>query len=329
MALRLAGHLGGARIFVTENPDVTARVEGSGADLRVFRSLKPEVARCFNDYSAHVFFMAAGIVVRTIAPLIGDKTKDPAVVSVDDRGRFAVSLLSGHIGGANRLAEHVASVLGSQPVITTASDVNGIESVDMMAVNRNLGIENPGAIKTVNMAFLTGKPVGLHDPYGYFSGRDEFDRNGQPDATVWIDDRTGLPGETGLLLRPRTLVAGMGCNRGTDLSEIRNLLLETMVKHGLSPLSIGAIASVDVKNDEPAIRQLAGELNVGLIFFSRDELKTVQGVETPSEVVEKHVGVSSVCEAAAILGAGNGDLIVPKHKSLNATVAVARISSIS
>ena len=331
LALKLSDHLngcslGGCRVFLSKNPDVMVKSEGKQADIQGFDTLKQTVNAHFHEFTAHVFFMATGIVVRMIAPWIVHKTKDPAVVVVDDQGHFSISLLSGHIGGANMLAARVATVLEAIPVITTASDVNSIESVDMMAVEKNLMIENPEWVKQVNMAFLTGKPVGLHDPYGVFGDKDGFDRSGHHAVRVFIDDRTDSICESGLVLRPKILVVGIGCNRGTSTGEIRDLLVKILEDHHLSPLSIGTIASVDVKGDELAILDLADELDVRLDFFSSDELKTVDGIETPSEMVEKHMGVKSVCEAAAILGAARGTLIVPKHKSQNATVAIARMS---
>jgi cobalt-precorrin 5A hydrolase len=136
--------------------------------------------------------------------------------------------------------------------------------------------------------------------------------------------RSNTINEKGLILRPKTLTVGIGCNRGTDIDEIRGLLKQTFEDNRLSPLSIEMIASVDVKSDEKAICDLAKEMGVRLVFFNREELKTIENIETPSDMVEKHIGVKSVCEAAAILGAGKGTLIVPKRKSLNATVAIAR-----
>ena len=120
-----------------------------------FGSLTEMVAASFRRYEGHVFIMATGIVVRTVAGLLVHKTEDPAVVVVDDRGMFAISLLSGHLGGANRLAGEVAAAIGAQPVITTATDMNAVPAIDVLALELGLRIENPNAIKTVNMALLS------------------------------------------------------------------------------------------------------------------------------------------------------------------------------
>lgn len=329
LALVLAEKLGSCDVFVSERDDIfDERLKSLNKETPVhrFQSLKQAVSEQFERYSRHVFFMATGIVVRVIAEHVVHKTKDPAVVVVDDKGTFAVSLLSGHIGGANDLAVRVAGVLGATPVITTATDVNGLPSVDVMAVQKGLAIENPEAIKTVNMAFISQKPVGLYDPYGFFNEFKVFERVGRADADVLIDDQnhTAKPGT--LVLRPKILVAGIGCNRGTEKEEIRHLLFETLEDHGLSPLSLAALASIDAKQDETGILELAEELNLTVLFFGKDELKIIETIETPSEMVEKHMGVKSVCEAAAILASNKGNLIVPKRKSVNATVALARMN---
>jgi len=295
-----------------------------------FESLTRAVAACFRRYSGHVFIMAAGIVVRTVAGLIVHKTKDPAVVVVDDRGRFAISLLSGHIGGANRLALQVAAAIGAQPVVTTATDVNGAVAIDMVAADLGLAIETPAAVKTVNMALLTGSPLEVHDPLNLLAGRLPAAAAGSDAAaaaTVWVDDRTGAAPSGALVLRPRSLVAGIGCNRHTNAAEIRELLLGTLQAAGLAAACLERLASVDLKKDEPGLAALAHELDLPLQFFSREAIGRVEAeVPTPSAAVAKHIGVKSVCEATAILASRGGSLIVPKRSSRNATVAVARIN---
>jgi cobalt-precorrin 5A hydrolase len=134
--------------------------------------------------------------------------------------------------------------------------------------------------------------------------------------------------ETVLVLRPKILAAGIGCNRNTDKTEIKTLLLETLARHHLSAASLKTIASIDIKNDEPGLQALATDLEIPIAFYSKEELNTAMGIENPSAMVETHTGAKSVCEAAAILATGQGSLIVPKKKSKNATVALARAASI-
>ncbi len=302
-----------------------------------FERLAPAVARQFNRYAGHIFIMSTGIVVRTIAPLLRHKTKDPAVVVMDDQGQYAISLVAGHIGGANRLAHEVAALLKATPVITTATDVNCKPAIDMLAVEHNLAIENPDAIKQVNMALLIGEPVMLHNPAGWLGNalpdieaiswpadkeKSAMDDPGR--AMVLIDDRAGYQPPHALVLRPASLVAGIGCNRNTPKQEIQALLYETLNKFGLARKSLGAIATITLKSDETGLCALAAELDLPLQLFSKEELNRVKEVPNPSDQVAKHVGVSSVCEAAAILASGNGPLIAPKQNTRNVTVAIAR-----
>jgi cobalt-precorrin 5A hydrolase len=296
-----------------------------------FESLAQAVAGCFHRYTGHVFIMATGIVVRTVAPLMLHKTQDPAVVVVDDRGQFAISLLAGHLGGANKLAEQVAAAIGATPVITTATDVNAVPAIDVLAGEAGMAIENPQAIKTVNMALLTGAAVEVHDPFGLLSNRIPNARAVGPGGPlvprVLVDDRLLDAPPGALILRPPSLVAGIGCNRRTAADEIRGLLLATLREAGLSRASLRGLASIDLKADEPGLVALAQELGLPIEFFGRQEINRVGGaVQTPSAMVEKHIGVKSVCEATAILATRGGELVVPKRTTRNATVAIARVN---
>ena len=322
------------------------------ADLFVSASLEPDipctpfnrlsvaVADHFRTYSGHIFITAAGIAVRVVAPLLADKTRDPAVVVLDEMGRHAVSLVSGHIGGANALAEKIAGLTGARPVITTATDVSGAPAIDTAAVENDLAIENPEAIKKVNMAFIRKEKVALYDPAGTladalpesFVRRVKISKGGWPGPAdspgIYIDDAVAVLPDGVLVLRPKSLAAGIGCNRNTAKDELKALLQNTLKQHRLSINSLKAIASINIKNDEPGLLSLAQELNIPLVFYAKEELNTAMGIENPSTMVENHTGVKSVCEAAAILATGQGSLAVPKKKSKNATVAIARAASI-
>jgi len=308
----------------------------------VFDALPDTVGVHFSRFQSHIFIMASGIVVRSIASHLDSKTTDPAVVVVDDRGQFAISLVSGHLGGANQLACRTADLLGAAAVITTATDVNAKPAIDVLAAARGLKIENPAAIKAVNMALLTDEPIQVHDPYNWLAGAlpnvvlyDETpaDRStgpaGAEPAGVRVDDGICNPAPRVLVLRPPSLVAGIGCNRGTPREEIHDLLQSVLAQSALSPASLCRLASIDLKADEAGLCALATDLELTLDFFTKEELSSVEDVPTPSTMVAKHVGVPSVCEAAAILASRNGRLIVPKHSTRNVTVAIARMASIS
>jgi cobalt-precorrin 5A hydrolase len=305
-----------------------------------FDRLADALTRHFTRFDGHVFIMAAGIVVRSLAPLLDHKIKDPAVVVVDECGRHAISLLSGHLGGANALTRRIGACIGAQPVITTATDLQDVPAIDLIAQEKGLMIENPAAIRHVSMALLEARPVRLCDPQGWLAGAlpnegfhpvttIEFADGGGPHREspgVWIDDiRIDLPAEI-LVLRPPSLFVGVGCNRNTPMEEIQDLLDRVLGDHHLAAASIAGLASIDLKADEEGVLALAKDLSRPLVFFSRDQLAAVREIPSPSKVVQKHVGVESVCEAAALLASGNGTLIVPKRVSPNATIAIARKS---
>ena len=330
IARRLAAHLPAADLYVS------AKTGPGSLKATTFDKLADATAEKFHAYGAHIFVMATGIVVRMIAPFIQNKIEDPAVVVIDDRGRHAISLLAGHIGGANDLTCKVAEMIQADPVITTATDVNDKPAIDVLARKNRLYIENPPAIKNVNMALLTGRPIRVHDPLAVLRdkipGAVQIDEKGLSEwkgaedgaAALYAGDRQAeLPADV-LVLRPASLVAGIGCNRSTPMEEIKDLLEEVLESHRLAVNSLGRIATIDLKADETGLLELAQTLGVPIDFFSREKLGRIKNIQTPSTQVENHIGVKSVCEAAAILASKMGTLIVPKQKTPNVTVALAR-----
>jgi len=331
-----------ARQIAALLPDVdthmSARLSEAAIEKLTFDKLSEEIVAKFNKYCGHIFIMSSGIVVRVIAPLIQNKTEDPAIVVIDDRGQHAISLLAGHLGGANALTLRVAEIIGARPVITTATDVNRRPAIDVLAKEKNMVIENPRAIKTVNMALLTDQKVYVHDRFALL--QDEIPNAIQltEEVLIKLDDHTAaifvgdrqieLPSHV-LILRPATLVAGIGCNRNTPMQEIKDLLDEVLKKNNLAGACLNRIATIDLKADEPGMVELAKDLNLPIEFFNREELNSVKDIQTPSTMVEKHVGVKSVCEAAAILASRTGTLLVPKQTTPNVTVAIARNAFIS
>ncbi|MCG8550611.1 MAG: cobalt-precorrin 5A hydrolase [Desulfobacterales bacterium] len=302
-----------------------------GRSYTGFSSLAKALAPVWNRYDGHYFIMATGIVVRTIASLIRDKTKDPAVVCGDETGRFVISLVSGHIGGANELAGKLSSILGATPVITTATDVNQVSAIDIIARDQGLYIENKQAIKHVNMAFIKGEPLAVHDPFNLVSPHlppplmDNSSLFGAEKSGIWVDCTVRDLPEKVLVLRPKMLVAGMGCRRGVTRQELEAHLYQVFQDRGLSVHSLSKIVSVDLKADEPGLLELAQTLNLPIEFYTRDELDQVKTVPTPSSLVNKHIGVKSVCEAAAMLATGRTRLLIPKTAGRTVTLALAAI----
>lgn len=340
-----------SKTIVAAMPDadvfLSHKLQVEGIPVKRFTALAETFSEEFHRYDGHVLIMAAGIVVRMIAPLIQSKVKDPAVVVVDDRGLHAVSLLSGHIGGANALTIQIADCINANPVITTATDVNLAPAIDVLATEKHLFIENPQNIKTVNMSLLKGHKICLHDPFKCLAGlipdsipwSDAHKKHGSRAADedadknqmtrIYIDDvQAKLPPQT-LVLRPPTLMAGIGCNRNTAMQEMKELLERVFDQFNLSLYSLTGLASIRLKGDEAGLLALAEDQGLPLKFYDREELNQVKTIENPSLMVEKHVGVKSVCEAAAILAAQNGTLVVPKQTTRNVTLAVARLACIS
>lgn len=328
IAEQLARHMDGLTLYAGRN---AGKVRGATR----FDRLAPAVEEAFAAHDAHVFIMAAGIAVRMIAPLIASKRTDPAVVAVDDTGAFAVSLLSGHLGGANALAAQIAGIIGARPVITTATDRGGIPAVDLLAAESGLVIENPSSVRAVSMALIAGNPVRRYDPYGVLDA--VLDGWTEPAQTPAFANRPGIYvyhetadlSENVLVLRPASLAVGVGCNSGTSGAELAGAVNAVFARHRLAAGSIRHLATICEKISEPGMQELASYLQCPLKSFTRAQLGSVKNVPTPSAMVEKHMGVKSVCEAAAILAARTGPITVPKQRIGNTTVAVAALPSLS
>lgn len=302
--------------------------------------LKDLIARLWKKFDGFVLIMATGIVVRIIAPLLESKEDDPAVVIMDDAGKFAISLLSGHLGGANELAERCAFAAGARAVITTATDANELPSFDMLAKEQGWAIDDISRIKTLNTLLLDNEEIAVVDPTGqtrtwlhnrgnvifYKTLADAFT---SPARGFLLVSNRHLPQQISpeqlLILRPRNLVLGIGCNRGTPVDEIEAFVALHLKRLFLSPKSVTCIASVAAKRDEAGLAEFAEHLGVPLRCFESEELSQVDFPSPPSEYALAAVGVAGVAEPAAILASGGGRLLLKKIKSANVTLAVAEL----
>ncbi|SCE80063.1 cobalt-precorrin 5A hydrolase / precorrin-3B C17-methyltransferase [Micromonospora haikouensis] len=278
----------------------------------------------FTGHDAVVAFLATGAVVRILAPLLGDKRTDPAVVVVDEAARHAVALLGGHAGGANALAADVGALLDARPVVTTATDAVDLPGLD------TLGWPVEGAVAAVTRALLDGEPVRLVADAAW--PLPALPPHVRPDAPadahrLLVTDRVVPPDGRTAVLRPPSLVVGVGGSRGVPAGQVRDLLDRVLAAAGLSPASVRCLASADIKADEAGIRATADALGVPLVTHPAADLAAVD-VPHPSEVVRAAVGTPSVAEAAALLGEpgrrADAALVAPKTASAMATVAVAR-----
>lgn len=307
-------------------------------DLRAWTALAWEAS------DALLFVGAAGIAVRAIAPHVASKANDPAVVAIDEAGRFAVPLLSGHLGGANELAQTVARAAGAIPVITTATDVRGVWAVDMWARCAGLPVSNPEAIKRVSARLLSGGRVALYSdmpisgqpPEGVdiASDRARADIVVSPfaganaGASVRAAETTGVraqaPAPEPLRLVVPCIVAGIGCRRGACAEAIEEAFLLACGQAGISPSAVRKAATIDVKAHEEGLLAFCRARNIPLATYSADELSQVEGSVSPSDFVRATVGVDNVCERAAL--ADGGKLIFPKLAHGGVTVAFSKVT---
>lgn len=341
-ALTAAGAALGGRVVLALGDEaelfVSQRHPVSGA--RYFEKLQQAVAENFPRYDALVFIMAAGIAVRTIAPYLKSKLEDPAVLVLDERAQHVISLLSGHVGGANDLARRLALSLGADPVITTATDVEGYLAPDAIASKLGLFPEPHEEIQRLNSALLEGKKIFYYiDPVcrlADFYARELLghgfclaDFAALPDEAqalqVVISENEEIPLRQGrLFLRPLRLIAGVGCRRGTKSSYIKKALTEAAAKLGLPLQAVAAMASTVFKDEEQGLFDTARELGVPLSFYDNDALNRMiyRYDLCESAFVRRITGVGNVCESAALAAAGSGRLVLGKTKFEKVTVAL-------
>ncbi len=322
-----------ARSIAPEADAVCYVLERYAADSDIsYTQFLPLIAETFSLYDSHIFIAASGIVVRAIAPHLESKDTDPAVVVLDQEGQFVISLLSGHLGGANELSYMIAGKIGATAVVTTATDCAGVPSIDMLAQKNGLVIGEIDRVKLVNSALLDGEMVGVYDPEGdmdlsdisdYFYRVENAAELADLRCGVCIDWRVHDLPESVLKLYPQCLRLGVGCRRGVLAEEIYALIVAVLADHGVAGQSIGSMSSIDAKSDEVGMLEFAERMGLEIKFFSADELDKIKGTN-PSGMVMKHMGVGSVCEAAAMKQAGTTDLVIPKNKSARVTMAVAK-----
>lgn len=288
----------------------------------------------FQRSDALVFVGACGIAVRAIAPFVQDKFHDPAVLCVDEAGTFVIPLLSGHVGGANRLAEFVAGGIGAVPVVTTATDVERKFAVDVFAKDHGLVITDRVLAKRISADILAEEPVGVFSDFG-FSGWKKIpeglfrDRLCKRNIRITVSDREkyGIPSDRVLRLVPRCVALGIGCKRGTPAEKIRETVEDAMRRNGIDLRSVFAVASIDIKKQEQGIIDFANTLQVPFLTFSSEELNSQPGTFTESEFVKKTTGTGNVCERSAVaacrMGVRDCRILFKKEAGDGVTVAAA------
>lgn len=293
-------------------------------------------------YKGLILIISLGAVIRMIAPILQDKKTDPGVVVIDDRGENVISVLSGHLGGANELAREVAAVLGANPVITTASDVQKTIPVDLFGRRFGWEWESDEKLTPVSASVVNEEKVAvvvesgernwwMHDtpmpPSIHVFDTISEALAAEPQGALVVTHRILSSEEeaileNGVLYRPKVIVLGMGCNRGTSADEIESVIKETLAELRFSIKSVKALATIELKKDEEGLIEVCSKYGWPFVWYSPEELNTVK-LEEPSETVYKFTGAYGVSEPAAKLYAGVDQLVLTKKKSGNVTISVA------
>ena len=281
------------------------------------------------EQNALLFIGACGIAVRAVAPFLTDKLHDVPVLVMDEKGKYVIPILSGHMGGANDLANHIAEKTGAEAVITTATDLNKKFAVDLFAKRNRLYIANKDGIVKVSSKVLAGKEITMsieagHEIIGGESGIRfvPYPPMGVVDVVVTSKDDMF---DTSLLLKPREYVIGIGCKKGKKANEIDDFILKAIKKKGISIMQIFALSSISQKRDEQGIVEWCRKEGIPFFTYTAEDLQEVNGTFTKSMFVKDQVGVDNVCERAAVKACGeDGKLILPKVAENGMTIAVAK-----
>ncbi len=298
--------------------------------------------RLFNANDVLVFVGACGIAVRKIAPYVKDKQTDPAVICIDELGTYVIPILSGHIGGANGIAVHIADQMHSTAVITTATDINGRFSVDSWAAKNGFIIDDIKMAKAVSSAILERNipliseftiagqlPMGVRSEEDYDNAvkscNGDADNKFRDDIGIYIGCSIKKPFSRTLRLIPKAVHLGIGCRKGTDEDSIRQAVDRVLVEHDIDKRAVKCISSIDIKFNEKGLLDYAAHENLPIEFYSAEELNNVEGQFTSSAFVKSITGVDNVCERAAMMGAEH--LLVRKN-ALNAVTVAAAIEQL-
>lgn len=296
-------------------------------ELRPFQRLDKLTAALFEEKDMLVFIGASGIAVRAIAPCIRSKINDPGVLVMDECGCYVISLLSGHMGGANAFTRLVAKLTEAEPVITTATDRNGVFAVDDWARENRLRILNPAAVKGISARILAGESIGFYSDIPVSGSLPKgLKLTAAEEAEILLLNGKQLPKmqdrKESCLLLPMDLVAGMGCRKGKDFAALHDFLQQSLQEEGLLPERLGKICSVSMKEKEKGLLELAKALQIPFETYEASTLQAMEGEFTGSEFVRQQTGTDNVCERAASYGSGYGKKLLGKKCRDGMTIAV-------
>lgn len=295
----------------------------------------------FKQYKGIIMIISLGAVVRMIAPILQDKKTDPAVVVIDDRGENVISVLSGHLGGANELTREVAATLGARAIITTASDVQKTIPVDLFGSRFGWVWDSAEKLTPVSASVVNEEHVAIVQESGE---RDWWMHDtpmpeqikiypsiaeaiaAKPHAALIVTHRLLTPEEevileNGIVFRPKNVVIGMGCNRGTSAEEVEQVIIDTLAELNISIKSVTALCTIDLKKDEVGLLEVVDKYGWEFVYYPPAELNTAY-IEAPSDTVFKYTGAYGVSEPAVRLYTGADELVLVKKKSGNTTISV-------
>jgi len=287
-------------------------------------SLGKWTEKAFSDGNVIVFICAVGIAVRAVSQFIKSKDKDPAVIVCDELGKYAVPILSGHIGGANAIAEKICRYTGGIPVITTSTDINGVWAVDCWAIEKNFKIYNVNNIKYISSALLKGQKVGLISDISIDEELPEdilYD-NSDTECGIVVSPYLKDVYKHTLNLVPRCIGIGVGSRKNADENALIRLFEKVFSENNIDKYAVYSVSTLDLKKNERAVIRLCNYLGVELKYFCADELNKLSGDFSGSEFVEKITGTDNVCERCAVLASDFGRLEVRKTIGDGVTLAV-------
>ncbi len=324
---------------------IYAPIKFSNGDKKIIwysKSTSDQIKELFHNNDAVICLFSLGAVIRLIAPYIKSKKTDPAIISIDDKAKFVISVLSGHIGGANNLTDQLANKLGSTSVITTASEVNKTIPIDILGKEFNWCVESRSSITKISAFMINDEKIGVYQDAGeknWWVG--ELPKNVKKYTTLQtlkesrsralmiisdriINDEYIL--DNSVVYRPKSLVIGIGLHQNTTIKTIQNNLIKCLEKFKLSEKSIAKFATINKQFNVKSLIELSKEMSVPIEYFEKNELAKIN-VPNPSTVVNKFERTYSVAEAAAILSS-QGELIIEKQKfPPDLTLSISRIKN--
>ncbi|WP_238948480.1 cobalt-precorrin 5A hydrolase [Clostridium sp. YIM B02569] len=334
IALKLKESFNG-RLYIKENNPSQDQINNWKSEINTFAyaedfSLKTITKEAMNNSEGIIFISSTGIAVRAIAPFLEGKDKDPGIVVVDLSCKYAINILSGHLGGGNELTYKVSEILNSMPIITTASDNLGLIAPDILAKENNLIIEDLKKAKYMAALLIDKKIIGIKDDYNIIKISNGYEKiQCLREDCIWIthclkssnnEDVEKTDYSRILRLIKKDIVLGIGCRKGTTYEKLYDFVNANLIKYNLDIRAVSCIVSVDIKANEEGIIKLAKKINCPFKTFSKDEIKTVQDKYDKSEFVFKTLGITGVCEPSVDLA--GAEVIISKIKHEGMTLAI-------